>query len=94
MKGLRFTVRWSDHNDLKNLENILLSVKQERRKCRGPLPRRFTVTEGIFKEDGIMVDLPKLISCARSETVPLHSAERAVDTEHAAGKHARDLGHS
>ena len=64
-KGLqisRCTVRWFDHNDLKSLEDVLLSVEKERRKRRGPLTRRFIVTEGIFEKDGAMVDLPKLVS--------------------------------
>ncbi|KAH9034376.1 pyridoxal phosphate-dependent transferase [Lactarius deliciosus] len=63
-KGLqisRSTVRWFDHNDLKSLGDVLLSVEKERRKRRGPLTRRFIVTEGIFEKDGAMVDLPKLI---------------------------------
>ena len=71
-KGLqisRCTVRCFDHNDLKSLEDVLLSVEKERRKRRGPLTRRFLVTEGIFEKDGAMVDLPKLVSCALSETV-------------------------
>ena len=44
------------------LEDVLLSVEKERRKRRGPLTRRFIVTEGIFEKDGAMVDLPKLVS--------------------------------
>ena len=71
-KGLqisRSTVRWYDHNDLKSLEEFLLRVEKERRKRRGPLTRRFIVTEGIFEKDGSMVDLPIHVSCARSETV-------------------------
>jgi len=36
-------------------------VEKERQKRRGPLTRRFIVTEGIFEKDGRMVDLPKLI---------------------------------
>ncbi|KAN0139450.1 Pyridoxal phosphate-dependent transferase [Lactarius tabidus] len=63
-KGLqisRSTVRWFEHNDLRSLEGVLLSVEKERRKRRGPLTRRFIVTEGIFEKDGAMVDLPKLI---------------------------------
>ncbi|KAH9165715.1 pyridoxal phosphate-dependent transferase [Lactarius sanguifluus] len=54
----RSTIRWFDHNDLKSLEdrNVLLTVEKER---RGPLTRRFIITEGIFEEDGAMVDLPK-----------------------------------
>lgn len=63
-KGLqisRCTVRWYDHNDLKSLEYVLESVEKERRKKRGPLTRRFIVTEGIFDLDGAMSDLPKLV---------------------------------
>ncbi|KAN0139424.1 hypothetical protein V8E53_002925 [Lactarius tabidus] len=40
--------------------DALLSVEKERRKRRGPLTRRFIVTEGIFEKDGAMVDFPKL----------------------------------
>lgn len=57
----RSTVRWFDHNDLKSLEEVLESVEKERKKRRGPLTRRFIVTEGIFEKDGAMVDLPKLV---------------------------------
>ena len=46
-----------------------MGVERERRKWRGPLTRRITVFEGIFEKYGSMVDLPKLVSCARSETV-------------------------
>ncbi|KAI0265363.1 serine palmitoyltransferase [Gloeopeniophorella convolvens] len=63
-KGLqisRSTIRWFDHNDPKSLEEVLQGVEKERRKRRGPLTRRFIVTEGIFERDGVMVDLPKLI---------------------------------
>lgn len=58
----RSTVRWFDHNDLKSLEEVLESVEKERKKRRGPLTRRFIVTEGVFEKDGAMVDLPKLVS--------------------------------
>ena len=63
----RSTVRWFDHNDLKSLEDVLLSVEKGRRKRRGPLTRLFIVNEGIFEKDGAMADLPKLVSCARSK---------------------------
>lgn len=60
----RSTVRWYDHNDLKSLEDTLISVEKERKKRKGPLTRRFIITEGIFERDGEMVDLPKLVgSC-------------------------------
>lgn len=64
-KGLqisRSTIRWFEHNDLKSLEDVLQSVEKERRKRRGPLTRRFIVTEGIFERDGTISDLPKLVS--------------------------------
>ena len=74
----RSIVRWYDHNDLTSLEEVLLSIEKERKRRRGPLTRRFIVTEGIFQKDGTMVDLPKLvcISCipgfARSDmSLPL-----------------------
>ncbi|KAG9310150.1 serine palmitoyltransferase [Chiua virens] len=57
----RSTVRWYDHNDLKSLEDVLVSIERERKKRRGPLTRCFIITEGIFERDGEMVDLPKLI---------------------------------
>ena len=64
-KGLqisRSTVRWYDHNDLNSLESVLQAVDKETKKKRAPLTRRFIVTEGIFENDGAMVDLPKLVS--------------------------------
>ncbi len=64
-KGLqisRSTIRWFDHNDLKSLEDVLQGIEKERRKRRGPLTRRFIVTEGIFEKDGAISDLPKLVS--------------------------------
>lgn len=76
-KGLqisRCTVRWYDHNDMKSLEHVLESVEKERRKRKGPLTRRFIVTEGIFDHDGEMSDLPKLVrekcNCTGSSNLP------------------------
>lgn len=65
-KGLqisRSTIKWFDHNDLKSLEDVLISIEKETKRRRAPLTRRFIVTEGIFERDGAMVDLPKLV-CA------------------------------
>lgn len=58
----RSTIRWYDHNDLNSLQEVLESVEKDRKKRGGPLTRRFIVTEGIFEQDGKMVDLPKLVS--------------------------------
>ena len=63
-KGLqisRSTIRWYDHNDVKSLEEVLLAVEKEQKKRRGPLTRRFIITEGIFEKDGAMIDLPKMV---------------------------------
>ena len=71
-KGLqvsRCTVRWYDHNDMKSLEQVLESTEKERRKKKGPLTRRFIVTEGIFDHDGAMSDLPKLVSVSSSSSM-------------------------
>ncbi|EIW79758.1 serine palmitoyltransferase [Coniophora puteana RWD-64-598 SS2] len=57
----RSTVRWFDHNDLRSLEDALQAVERDRKKRKGPLTRRFIITEGIFERDGEMVDLPKII---------------------------------
>ena len=68
-KGLqisRCTIRWYDHNDMESLAHVLESVEKERRKRRGPLTRRFIVTEGIFDHDGAMSDLPKLVRISNS----------------------------
>ena len=62
MEICRSTIRWFDHNDLKSLEDVLQGIDKERRKRRGPLTRRFIVTEGIFEKDGAISDLPKLVS--------------------------------
>lgn len=51
---------------MKSLEQVLESTEKERRKKKGPLTRRFIVTEGIFDRDGAMSDLPKLV-CGRRE---------------------------
>jgi serine palmitoyltransferase len=51
----RRTVRWFDHNVLKSLEEVLLSVQKKRRKRRGPLTKQFIVTEGIFEKDGAIM---------------------------------------
>ncbi|KAN0060793.1 serine palmitoyltransferase component [Thecaphora frezii] len=56
----RSTVYWYDHNDLDSLRVALEQVKHDERKRRGPLTRRFIVTEGIFEADGAMIDLPKI----------------------------------
>lgn len=61
IKVSRSTVRWYDHNDYHSLEQVLEHVDKEHRKRKGPLTRRFIVTEGLFERDGQIADLPRLV---------------------------------
>lgn len=64
-KGLqisRCAVKWYDHNDMIDLERVLKSVERDQRRKGGPLKRRFIVTEGVFENDGMILDLAKVVS--------------------------------
>ena len=63
-KGLqisRCTIRWYDHNDMNSLEEVVIGVAKELKKKKAPLTRHFIITEGIFENDGVVSDLPKLV---------------------------------
>lgn len=67
-KGLqvsRSTVKWFDHNSMSSLESVLQSVIREDKRRRGPLTRRFIITEGIFEGDGAMIDLARIVELKR-----------------------------
>ena len=55
----RSTVRWFEHNDMDDLENVLKKVVKEHQGK--PLTRRFIITEGLFEDIGDMVDLPRIV---------------------------------
>lgn len=55
----RSTVRWYEHNDMEDLERVLVKVTKE--QARKPLTRRFIITEGLFESKGDMVNLPKIV---------------------------------
>ncbi|GAA5893609.1 serine C-palmitoyltransferase LCB1 [Sporobolomyces salmoneus] len=59
----RVNVKWYDHGDYEALERILEGIKKEDKKYRRnpTASRRFIVTEGIFENDGSMVNLPKVM---------------------------------
>ncbi|GAA5874627.1 hypothetical protein JCM16303_002928 [Sporobolomyces ruberrimus] len=59
----RVSVKWYDHGDYESLERILEGIKKEDKKYRRnpTASRRFIVTEGIFENDGSMVNLPKVM---------------------------------
>jgi serine palmitoyltransferase len=52
-------VRWYEHNDMEDLENVLKKVVKE--QSRKPLTRRFIITEGLFENIGDVANLPKLV---------------------------------
>jgi serine palmitoyltransferase len=55
----RSTVRWYEHNDMEDLENVLKKVVKE--QAKKPLTRRFIITEGLFENIGDVVNLPKIV---------------------------------
>ncbi|GAA98393.1 hypothetical protein E5Q_05079 [Mixia osmundae IAM 14324] len=59
----RSTVRYYDHNNLDSLEKVLEGIRKDDKKYnRDPTKsRRFIVTEGIFENDGALLDLPRVI---------------------------------
>jgi serine palmitoyltransferase len=58
----RSTVRWYEHNDMEDMENVLKKVVKE--QSRKPLTRRFIISEGLFENIGDVANLPKLV-CAQ-----------------------------
>ena len=78
----RSTVKWYDHGDYAGLERVLEGIKAEdKRYGRKPTAsRRFIITEGVFENDGSMVDLPKVVS--RNFSLAVRRADdRAVQME-------------
>ncbi|KAL8951680.1 MAG: hypothetical protein Q9222_002360 [Ikaeria aurantiellina] len=59
MQISRSTVRWYEHNDMEDLQNVLASVVKE--QAGKPLTRRFIITEGLFENIGDMVDLVRIM---------------------------------
>ncbi|KAI4245714.1 MAG: hypothetical protein L6R40_002242 [Gallowayella cf. fulva] len=59
MQISRSSIRWYEHNDMVDLQNVLASVVKE--QAKKPLTRRFIVTEGLFENIGDMVDLVKVV---------------------------------
>ncbi|CAP64562.1 uncharacterized protein PODANS_5_8370 [Podospora anserina S mat+] len=56
----RSNIRWYNHNDFEDLEQVMRGVVAEQKK-KGKLTRRFIVTEGLFETCGDMNNLPKLV---------------------------------
>ncbi|TYJ52495.1 hypothetical protein B9479_006889 [Cryptococcus floricola] len=63
-KGLQLSrcqIKWYAHGDMADLERVLQGVEKERKRRGGKLTKMFIVAEGIFENDGMMLDLPKVI---------------------------------
>lgn len=63
-KGLeasRSIIKWYEHNDMEDLEQVMKKVVEEQTKKK-ILTRRFIVTEGLFEMVGDCSNLPKLVS--------------------------------
>ncbi|KAK4684759.1 hypothetical protein P7C73_g5407, partial [Tremellales sp. Uapishka_1] len=61
MQISRSQIKWFAHGDMKDLERVLAQVDRDLRRKGGKLGRRFIVAEGIFENDGMMLDLPRVI---------------------------------
>lgn len=60
----RSTVRWYEHGDYEGLERVLEGIRKEDKRYgrKATASRRFIITEGVFENDGSMVNLPKIVS--------------------------------
>lgn len=60
----RSTVRWYEHGDYEGLERVLEGIANEDKRYgrKATASRRFIITEGVFENDGSMVNLPKIVS--------------------------------
>lgn len=64
----RSSVKWYNHGDLDDLEQVMRRVVKEQRGKK--LTRRFIVTEALFEMTGDINDLPRLVSLLRPPRRP------------------------
>ncbi|OLY77603.1 Serine palmitoyltransferase 1 [Smittium mucronatum] len=53
----RSKVFWYKHNDMDDLERVMIKTNDIVSKVKGPLPRKFVITEGLFSDTGNIVPL-------------------------------------
>jgi serine palmitoyltransferase len=58
IQASRSIVRWYEHNDMDDLECVLAKLVP----VKGPLTRRFIITEGLSENVGDVIDLPRLVA--------------------------------
>ncbi|ANB13029.1 serine C-palmitoyltransferase LCB1 [Sugiyamaella lignohabitans] len=59
MQLSRASVFWYEHNNMEELEKVMILANKK--KQRGPIPRRFLITEGIYETEGDSPDLATMI---------------------------------
>jgi len=47
---------------MKDLERVLSSVERELKRKGGKLGRKFIICEGVYENDGMMLELPRIVS--------------------------------
>lgn len=57
----RSDVEWFDHNDMAQLEKILIAIRDEDIRTKRTLNRRFLVIEGLYVNTGDIAPLPKIM---------------------------------
>ncbi|CAK4620604.1 hypothetical protein LEN26_007243 [Aphanomyces euteiches] len=59
----RCTTLFYKHNDMEDLERVLKSIRDADKKARRPsdAQRRYLITEGLFRNTGVIVDLPRIV---------------------------------
>jgi serine palmitoyltransferase len=58
---------------MEDLERQLRIVEKEAKRKGGPLKRRFIVTEGLFENNGAILDLAKVVCSALLQRCIYHS---------------------
>ena len=61
MQISRSQIRWFKHNDMEDLERVLLEIKSARKQKKLPLVRQFIIVEGVYANYGDICPLPELL---------------------------------
>ncbi|KAI9366107.1 pyridoxal phosphate-dependent transferase [Zopfochytrium polystomum] len=64
LKGVelsRSIVKYFKHNDMEDLERVLIKIRDEAIKKKTPLTRRFILVEGLYNYYGDICNLPKVV---------------------------------
>ena len=82
-KGLqisRSTIKWFKHNDMADLERILLEQKKKDEKDGEIVTRRFIVVEGVYENYGDICSLPKIVRDPASSCFLMSAGRRLANS--------------